>query len=178
MSDPTATYTFHAKGLWKPCLRISDSDGELGTLTLRRNRWGMVTGAAWRPLKGEKIDIRRDPGILRSQFSLWSEGREWLGASLRWSFIGRIIDLSTGTKAMRLVPLAEFSAGWTLHAPKTGRMAKIHLGSSPKVDVYRRVNFEVVLFALFLSYLSRIESYWPGPVIEDVHDTRASVKAT
>ena len=178
MSDPTATYSFHSKGFWSPRLHISGPDGELGTLTLRRNRWGMVTGAAYNPLKGEKLDIRRDPGILRSQFSLWSEGREWLGASLRWSFIGRIIDLSTGTRAMRLVPLASFSPGWTLHAPKTGRMAKIHLGSSPKVDVYRRMDFEVVLFSLFLSYLSRMESYWPGPAIEDVHDTRASVKAT
>ena len=138
----------------------------------------MVTGAAYNPLEGEKLDIRRDPGILRSQFSLWSEGREWLGASLRWSFIGRTIDLSTGTRAMRLVPLSSFTPGWTLHAPKTGRIAKVYLGRSPKVDVYRRMDFEVVLFSLFLSYLSRLESYWPGPAIEDVHDTPASVKAT
>ena len=68
--------------------------------------------------------------------------------------------------------------GWTLHAPKTGRMAKVYLGSSPKVDVYRRMDFEVVLFSLFLGHLSRLESYWPGPAIEDVHDTQVSVKTT
>ena len=178
MSEPTASYSFRAKGSWSPVLHISGPEGDLGTLTLRRNRWGMINGAAYAPIKGEKIDIRRDPGILRSQFSLWSEGREWLGASLRWSFIGRIIDLSTGTRAMRLVPLENFSPGWTLHAPKTGRMAKVHLGASPRVDVYRRIDFEVVLFSLFLAFLSRLESWWPGPAIEDIHDTKASVKAT
>jgi len=178
MPEPTASYSFRAKGLWNPVLQISGPEGDLGTLNLKRNLWGMIIGAAYAPLEGEKLEIRRDPGILRSQFSLWSEGREWLGASLRWSFIGRTIDLSTGTRAMRLLPQPSFAAGWNLHAPKTGRMARVQLGSNPRVDVFRRMDFEVALFALFLGYLTRFESWWPGQAIEDVHDPQTSIKAT
>jgi hypothetical protein len=173
MPDPTATYSFRARGLWRPVLHISGPDGDLGILTIQRNRWGMVSGAAYKPVEGELIEIRRDPGILRSQFSLWSEGREWLGASLRWSFIGRVIDLSTGTRPMRLLPLPGFAIGWALHAPKTGQMAQVVLSGEPRVEVFRRMDFEVVLFSLFLGYLSRLESWWPGPVIEDIHTTQA-----
>jgi len=173
MPTPTATYKFHAKGLWSPVIHISGPEGELGALKIRRNRWGMVVNASYAPLEGEKLEIRRDPGILRSQFSLWSEGLEWLGASLRWSFIGREIDLSTGTRPMRLLPLPQFGPGWALHAPKTGQMAQVHLGKDARVDVFRRMDFEVVLFALFLGYLSRMESWWSGPIIEDIHDTQA-----
>ncbi len=89
MPVPTASYQIHAKGFWSPVIHISGPDGDVGVLKVSRNRWGMVVSAAYTPEKGEKLEIRRDPGILRSQFSLWSEGREWLGASLRWSFIGR-----------------------------------------------------------------------------------------
>jgi 5-methyltetrahydrofolate--homocysteine methyltransferase len=39
--------------------------------------------AIWRPEKGEVLTFRRDPGLLRSQFSVWTEGHEWLGAALR-----------------------------------------------------------------------------------------------
>ena len=177
MPDPTASYTFRSQGLWKPVLHISGPDGDLGTLTVHRNRWGMVVRASYQPIEGEQLEIRRDPGILRSQFSLWSEGREWLGASLRWSFIGRVIDLSTGTRPMRLLPLPGFGIGWALHAPKTGQMAQVHLGRSSRVDVFRRMDFEVVLFALFLGYLSRMESWWPGPVVEDIHDTQTRTTA-
>ena len=177
MPAPTASYTFRSQGLWKPVLHISGPDGDLGTLTVHRNRWGMVVRASYQPIEGEQLEIRRDPGILRSQFSLWSEGREWLGASLRWSFIGRVIDLSTGTRPMRLLPLPGFGIGWALHAPKTGQMAQVHLGRSSRVDVFRRMDFEVVLFALFLGYLSRMESWWPGPVVEDIHDTQTRTTA-
>jgi len=177
MPDPTASYTFRSQGLWKPVLHISGPDGDLGTLTVHRNRWGMVVRASYQPIEGEQLEIRRDPGILRSQLSLWSEGREWLGASLRWSFIGRVIDLSTGTRPMRLLPLPGFGSGWALHAPKTGQMAQVHLGRSSRVDVFRRMDFEVVLFALFLGYLSRMESWWPGPVVEDIHDTQTRTTA-
>ena len=172
MPDPTATYQIRARGLWKPTLQISGPDGDLGVLTVERNRWGMGVHASYRPTQGEQLEIRRDPGILRSQFSLWSEGREWLGASLRWSFVGRVIDLSTGTRPMRLLPLPTFGAGWALHAPKTGQMAQVHLGKNARVDVFRRMDFEVVLFALFLGFLSRVESLWPGPIIEDIHETQ------
>lgn len=172
MSDPTASYQIRAKGFWSPVLHISGPEGDLGVLKVKRNCWGMVVRASYLPTQGEQLEIRRDPGILRSQFSLWSEGREWLGASLRWSFIGRVIDLSTGTRPMRLLPLPGFGSGWALHAPKTGQMAQVHLGKNAHVDVFRRMDFEVVLFALFLGFLSRIESWWPGPVVEDIHDTQ------
>ena len=33
--------------------------------------------------------VIRDPGLLRSQFSVWTEGREWLGSSLRWGWTRR-----------------------------------------------------------------------------------------
>lgn len=172
MPVPTASYQIHAKGFWSPVIHISGPDGDVGVLKVSRNRWGMVVSAAYTPEKGEKLEIRRDPGILRSQFSLWSEGREWLGASLRWSFIGREVDLSTGTRPMRLIPLPGFCAGWALHAPKTGQMAQVRLGKEGKIDVFRRMDFEVVIFALFLSHLTRVESWWPGPLIEDIHDTQ------
>ena len=177
MPTPTATYKFHTKGLWSPVIHISGSEGDLGAMKISRNRWGMVVNASYVPLEGEKLEIRRDPGILRSQFSLWSEGMEWLGASLRWSFIGREIDLSTGTRPMRLLPLPQFAQGWALPAPKTGQMAQVRLGRDARVDVFRRMDFEVVLFALFLGYLSRMESWWPGPIIEDIHDIHASTTA-
>ena len=172
MPVPTASYQIHAKGFWSPVIHISGPDGDVGVLKVSRNRWGMVVSAAYTPEKGEKLEIRRDPGILRSQFSLWSEGREWLGASLRWSFIGREVDLSTGPRPMRLIPLPGFCAGWALHAPKTGQMAQVRLGKEGKIDVFRRMDFEVVIFALFLSHLTRVESWWPGPLIEDIHDTQ------
>lgn len=177
MPEPTASYQFRPQGLWNPTIHLSGPEGDLGVLALKRNRWGMVVRASYMPTEGERLEIRRDPGILRSQFSLWSEGGEWLGASLRWSFIGREIDLSTGTRPMRLLPLPAFGAGWALHAPKTGQMAQVHFGKSAHVDVFRRMDFEVVLFSLFLSYLSRLESYWPGPVIEDIHDTQTTTTA-
>jgi hypothetical protein len=56
-------------------------------------------------------------------------------------------------------------------------MAQVHLGKNAHVDVFRRMDFEVVLFALFLGFLSRIESWWPGPVVEDIHDTQPRTTA-
>jgi len=78
---------------------------------------------------------------------------------------------------MRLLPLPGLGTGWSLHAPKTGQMAQVHLGKDARVDVFRRMDFEVVLFALFLGFLSRVESWWPGPVIEDIHDTQTRTTA-
>ena len=98
------------------------------------------------PEKGERLVLRREPGILRSQYSLWTEGREWLGSSLRPGFVQREIALSSGAKSYRLLPTASFGRGWRMLAPKTGEMARIlhdGLGRS-RIEVYRRVDTELV----------------------------------
>jgi hypothetical protein len=165
MAEPIATYRVRTKGLWTVRHEVSDASGRVGTLTQERNGWGLTVRATWRPEKGEVLTFRRDPGILRSQFSLWTEGHEWLGSSLRSHFLRREIALSTPSKALRLVPLAGLRRGWRLHAPKTGEMARIEprglLGGS-EVRVRRRVDFELVLFAYFLGRLLYAESIWPG----------------
>jgi hypothetical protein len=54
-------------------------------------------------------------------------------------------------------------------APKTGEMARIatSIGSrKARIEVYRRVDFELVLFAYFLGWQLRLESLWPGRAIE------------
>ena len=128
-------------------------------------------------MKGEILEFRRDPGILRSQFSLWTESREWLGSSLRWSFVQREINLSTGSLAMRLVPMPGFRRGWRLLAPKTGEMARIETRPFRRgccVQVFRRMDFEVLLFAYFLGSQILIESLWPGPEAETSPPTVAA----
>jgi hypothetical protein len=169
MSEKTTIYTTRVSGIWNTRHTISGPDGEVGALTLRRNGLGMVVGGTYRPVKGEVLEFRRDPGILRSQFSLWTEGKEWLAAALRWGFVQREVNLSTGSKPMRLVPLPGFRRGWRLLAPKTGEMARIvarPLSRACRVEVYRRMDFEVVLFAYFLGSQLLAESAWPGPEAE------------
>jgi len=170
MPQAIATYTTRVSGLWSTRHEISSGDGgRVGVLTIERNGKGMVVRGAYVPEKGEKLVLRRDPGLLRSQFSLWTEGREWLGSSLRWSFVGREIVLSTGAKPYRLLPLPSFRPGWRLVAPKTGEMARIRpslLRRTSRIDVYRRVDFELALFAYFLGWQLHIESWWPGRAVE------------
>lgn len=169
MSDKTTIYTTRASGFWNARHTIEGPDGEVGTLSLRRNFWGMVNSGRYEPIKGEVLEFRRDPGILRSQFSLWTEGTEWLAAALRWGFFQREVNLSTGSKPMRLVPLPGFQRGWRLLAPKTGEMARLigrPIGKSCRIEVYRRMDFEVVLFAYFLGVQLLAESFWPGPEAE------------
>jgi hypothetical protein len=81
---PTAVYGVRIAGFWNSTHRLSTAEGPLGVLTVQRNRWGMVVGGRYSPAKGEVLVIRRDPGLLRSQYSMWTEGKEWLGSSLRW----------------------------------------------------------------------------------------------
>ena len=169
MPQAIATYTTRVRGLWTTRHEIQAETGPLGVLTIERNRKGLVTTGRSRPEKGEVLTLRRDPGLLRSQFSLWTEGREWLGSSLRWSFVGREIALSTGTKPYRLLPLPGFRAGWRMVAPKTGEMARIQtsvLRRGSRIEVFRRVDFELVLFAYFLGWQLRLESLWPGREVD------------
>jgi len=165
MPEVIATYTARVSGFWNTRHAISGDRGELGTLALERSRRGVIVRGRYTPHKGEVLSFRRDPGLLRSQFSLWTEGREWLGSSLRWSFLGREIALSTGNRPYRLLPLPGFRRGWRLIAPKTGEMARIApipLRRASRLEVCRRIDFELVLFAYFLGWQIYAESLWPG----------------
>lgn len=177
MSEAIQTYTFRSSGLWSPRHVVSDPDGELGVLTVERNAWGLLARGTYRPEKGEVLHLRRDPGLLRAQFSMWTEGREWLASSLRWSFVQRSVTIHTGTKPQTARPLPGFRCGWTLIAPKTGEMARLETGlfsGDSRLEVYRRLDFELVLFAFFLGTLSKLESFWPGPVEHTVEKGVAS----
>ncbi|HIG87537.1 MAG TPA: hypothetical protein EYQ25_10875 [Planctomycetes bacterium] len=163
MSQALRTICIKKKGLWNRTHLLSDEEGQpLGTLSVSRNRWGMVVAGEYRPEAGEVLRIRRDPGLLRGQFSLWSEDGEWLGSSLRWAFLRRQIDIWTGSKPLRIVPARGFSRGWRVIATKTGEAASIKLGlGSAQIQQLRKINFELLLFAHFLGSLTPYESFWP-----------------
>lgn len=180
MPEPIATYQVRTRGLWNRRLQISNAQGPVGVLSLVRGAGGIVRTGTFRPEKGEVLVLRRDPGLLRSQFSLWTEGREWLGSSLRWRVVRREIAVHTGNKPLRLVPLPGFACGWSLQAPKTGEMARLRfqpLARRATLEVMRKVDFELVMFALFLGTLSRAESIWPGPSPEGESEPAAPSKA-
>jgi hypothetical protein len=165
-SQSTTVYECRVKGLWNTRHTLTGPDGELGTLSLRRNAWGMVVQGRYTPLQGEVLVMRRDPGLLRSQFSLWTEEGEWLGSSLRWSFSRREITISTGSKPIRLVPVPGFGRGWRLVAPKTGEMARLHcepFSRRARIEVHRRLDLELVIFSYALGAQVLLESFWPGP---------------
>lgn len=165
-TSPSTVYETRVSGLWNTRHTLLGPEGELGTLRLRRNGWGMVVEARYTPLQGEVLVLRRDPGLLRSQFSMWTEEGEWLGSSLRWSFRRREITISTGSKPIRLVPAPGFRRGWRLVAPKTGEMARIlnkPFSRAARIEVERRLDFELVVFAYALSAQVQLESLWPGP---------------
>jgi hypothetical protein len=173
MVERIATYHTRARGFLRSEHEIEGPDGRLGLLHVERNGAGMIVGGRFVPEQGELLVIRREPGILRGQFSLWTEGREWLGSSLRPGFVQREISLSTGAKSFRLLPTASFGRGWRMLAPKTGEMARIlpeGLGRS-RIEVYRRVDNELLLFAFFLSVQVRHESWWPGRADEGESET-------
>ncbi|MEM7306058.1 MAG: hypothetical protein AAF682_05275 [Planctomycetota bacterium] len=153
-------------GRWNQRHELLEGEQTLGVLTVERNRSGMVIQGEYQPEAGELYYFRRDPGLLRSQFSMWTDGREWLGSSLRWSFMGRAVHLSTGTKPYRLLPLPGFRRGWGLYAPKTGETAQIRVGMvgrAAELDVYRRIDISLLLFAYFLGSQIYGESLLPGP---------------
>jgi hypothetical protein len=165
MPEVIATYSIRVTGLWNTRHALSKNGTALGVLTIERNGKGMIVRGTYTPEKGEVLHFRRDPGLLRSQFSLWTEGREWLGSSLRWSFLRREIAMATGNKPYRLLPRPGFRRGWSMYAPKTGEMARItprFLQRGTQIEVFRRLDFELVLFAYFLGSQIYPESFWPG----------------
>ncbi len=166
MPEPSAIYAVEKTGLWNPTYTLKTQGDTAGVLSIKRNAWGMVVAGKFVPSKGEELQFRRDPGLLRSQFSLWTGGREWLGSSLRWSITRREIVLHTGSKPLKILPVAGLRCGWSLQAPRTGEMARFH--GSPfvggaRIEVYRKVDFELVVFAFFLATQLWLESIWPGP---------------
>src|SRR5689334_4146548 len=116
MVERIAMYRTRARGVPRSAHEIEGPDGPLGVLHVERNRGGMIVRGRFVPQKGEVLTIRREPGILRAQYSLWTDGREWLGSSLRSGFVRREIALSTGSKSFRLLPTASFGRGWRMLA--------------------------------------------------------------
>ena len=166
MPEPIQSLRTRVHGRWSPRHELFEGEKPLGVLAVRRRRSGVVSGAEYRPQTGEAYLFRRDHGLLRSQFSMWTDGREWLGSSLRWSFVRRAVQISTGTMTYKLHPLPGFRRGWMLYAPATGEVAEIRVGlvgRTAEIDVYRRLEFPHVLFAYFLGSLIYTESFWPGP---------------
>jgi hypothetical protein len=171
MSQSQKHLQVRVSGFWNTKHRISGDDGPLGVLRVRRNVLGMVVSGEFKPEEGESLIFRRDPGLLRSQFSLWTEAREWLGSSLRWSVRRREVSLSTGQKALRLLPLPGWGRGWILVAPRTGEMARIRIGALGRrgtIEIHRRVDLEVVLFAWFLGFPISWESLPPASARERI----------
>jgi hypothetical protein len=170
MPEALSTYRSRVAGLWNTEHRLDSAEGELGLLRMERNPFGLVVAGDWIPSRGERLHFRRDPGLLRSQFSVWTEGREWLGSSLRWSFLRREVVLHTGARPLRLLPTGGFGAGWTLQAPRTGEMARFEgglLGRAMTITVVRKLEVELLAFTYFLAWQIRRESFWPGPRVED-----------
>jgi len=173
MVERIATYRARQRGLLGSKHTLEGPDGPLGVLELERGLGGAIARARFVPVSGEVLTFRREPGVLRGQFSLWTEGREWLGSSLRSSFVKREIALSTGAKSFRLLPTASFGRGWRMLAPKTGEMARIvpeGLRGS-RIEVYRRVETELLIFAYFLSVQVGCESWWPARADEGESET-------
>ena len=165
MPQPIKTLQTKVRGAWRPRHTFLNEEGKvLGVLTVSRNRWGMVVSAEYRPEKGEVLYLRRDPGLLRAQFSLWTDNKEWLGSSLRWHVGRRQVDVWTGGRPYRLVPRRGFGRGWRVVATKTGESAEIRtslLGRGSKILQHRKMDFELLLFCYFLGSISLAESLLP-----------------
>lgn len=163
MAEPIQTFRTRVRGFWTKRHDVLDAEGNvLGRLTVRRNKWGMVVQGEYRPEQGEVLSIRRDPGLLRAQFSVWTESREWLVSSLRWHVVQRQIVIEAGSRRHRLVPMLGLRMGWRLMAPKTGEAASIRLGfRGARLETFRKLDFELLLFCYFLGTLTPLESIWP-----------------
>jgi hypothetical protein len=177
MSEPILIYRVRVSGFWstRHTIEVETPEGgrePVGTLDVRRNLCGMVVRGEYRPEKGEVLTFRRDPGLLRSQFSVWTEGREWLGSALRWGWAKRTIEVSTATsnKAYHMVPHAGWKRGWRLIAPKTGEAARMRaglLGRSTRIEVFRRLDADLVVLTHFIGWQILVESLWPGVGLTD-----------
>ena len=116
---------------------------------MRRNRFGVVVSGEYQPESGEVLVMRRNPGLLRAQFMMWTEGREWLASSMRWNVVRREITIWSGSKPYRVVPRTGLRRGWRIVATKTGEVARICaplLGRGCTLEVFRKLDLEVLLF--------------------------------
>ncbi len=165
MPEPIQTLRTKVRGRLRPQHTILDSEGQaLGVLEVSRNRAGMIVLGRYQPVEGESLLLRRDPGLLRAQFSLWTEDREWLGSSLRWHIGRRQIDVWTGAKPYRIVPRTGLARGWRVIAARTGEVARIRtplVGRSSVIEQYRKMDQELLVFCYFLGSLSLGESLLP-----------------
>lgn len=165
MADPLKTFTTRVSGFIRPRHTVSDGEGkELGVLEVRRNRLGMIVRADWTPTKGEKLVFRRDPGLLRAQFACWTEAREWLGSTIRPGVMRRTVEVWTGGKPLRLVPSLGLGRGWRVVGAKSGLVAELEhswIGRGAKLSTYRKMDFELLLFAYFVGGLALWESALP-----------------
>jgi hypothetical protein len=181
-AEPETTQRINVaiSGFWNSVHRLSTAGTPLGVLCVTRGRLGLVERGRYVPVKGEVLALRRDPGLLRSQFSLWTERQEWLGSSLRWHWLRREIVLHTGSKPLRIQPRPGLRFGWSLVAPRTGEMARVHaypLGRRAGIEVYRRVDPELVVFTYFLASQILLESLWPGPADPEARQVAAAKAA-
>ena len=169
VKKPVSEYQTRVSGLWSSRHTLVKEGDDLGVLSMDRSATGTVTTGTYTPEKGEVLIFRRDPGLLRSQFSMWTDGREWLGSSLRWSYFRRDVNIHNGGKPFRLMPLAGFQRGYALYAPKTGENARISMpaiGRAAQIQVFRRLDFSLMVFAYFISAQLIKGSLWPGPSAE------------
>ncbi|MFT5733493.1 MAG: hypothetical protein ACJA2W_001642 [Planctomycetota bacterium] len=168
MAPKHKNYTTRVSGFLRPRHTVFDEEGkELGVLEVQRSRLGLIIGADWKPAKGEVLQIRRDPGLLRAQFAVWTEAREWLGSSIRPGVARRTIEMWTGGKPLRLVPRLEFGRGWRIVGAKSGVVAKVDHGlfsRSAKISTFRKIDFELLIFAYFIGGLALWESALPTSV--------------
>ena len=165
-----APYIVRPQGLLNPTFQFEREGEVLGHM--RRERAlgiGRLRASLYTPLSGEPISVQRDPGLLRSQFSAWSQihggqGREWLGSSINYEVLGREITLHNGTKPFRLIPTKAFGMGWELHAPKTGLVATFKKkGRAVEIHLDRRVDFFLLLLSFHNIGSAWLTSISPGP---------------
>lgn len=171
MPEAVSTYTTRVSGLWNSRHEIRQGDETLGTLQLHRRAVGGIDSASYQPVKGEGFTFRRDPGLLRGQFTMWSGGREWIGSTVRFHPLRRLVEINTGGKPFALAPRPGFGRGWSLYAPKTGEVARISVplvGRSARIEVFRKTQFPLLLLAYFVGCQAWCESLWPGPPAEKV----------
>ncbi len=156
------TFTTRVSGLIRPVHVVLDEEGkELGRIQVSRNRLGMIVKGVWTPAKGEVLEFRRQPGLLRAQFACWTEAREWLGATIRPGFMRRTIEMWTGGKSMRLVPRVEPGRGWRVVGAKSGVVAQVTypwFGRNARLETFRKIDMELLLFAYFIGGLATWES--------------------
>lgn len=165
MPDPSKTFTTRVSGFLSPVHVVSDGEGaEVGRIEVRRNRLGMIVSGIWTPAKGEVLEFKRQPGLLRAQFACWTEAREWLGSTIRPGVARRTVEMWTGGKPLRLVPTLEIERGWRVMGAKSGLVARIRHGwfsRGATLETYRKIDLELLLFAYFIGGLALWESALP-----------------